>query len=255
MFEADSLRPPGMEFLNDPGPSWEVLENQYIRKPMYYKWQEIPTGCGKGGFTLKFDQKTCSVEPVKWSTPLRKEYFTQQKQDNKTKSPGEKKDKKEGFNVSPSNIVPTGNVEYPKPRAGIDPEDMEWSVGQANRLPEQALAEYYGSDDCISSEVILDQTKLGYGGQAGGKTYGELYATGKDWVKRGGSRFQRYERPPYWQDAGAYRPYEHDIDETLTQGVLLESDNQVRRWDDITRLRSVDGEQYRNNGPLQNSRP
>jgi len=34
MFEADSLRPPGMEFLNPPGPLWGIQEEQYTRAGM-----------------------------------------------------------------------------------------------------------------------------------------------------------------------------------------------------------------------------
>lgn len=243
MFEADSLRPPGLENLNDPGPSWEILEDQYTRKPMYYKWQEMPSTCDKSSFCIKYDPKTNSIVPVKQSPPFKVEYFTQQ---NKTNQQEKKKIKKEGFNTDPEKVLPLSDNNGVYPKSGVDIEDMAWSVGNANRNPEQALSEYYGSDDCVSSDVIIDQTKLGYGGMAGNKTYGEYYSRGKDWIKNHGSKFQRYLHPPFWQDTSS-RPYERDIDETLTSGILLEGNCQVRRFSDIERLRMPNGEQYRFN--------
>lgn len=256
MFEADSLRPPGLEFLNDPGPNYEILENQYMRKPMYYQWQDIPSGCGKGSFMIQYDKKTDSIIPIKPSPPFPNyyQYTPPRYVDKKEGFVSGKQTKKEGFNINASKIVPAADLPFVKPRTGIDPEDLEWDVGRANRTQEQALAEYYGTENCTSSEVIIDQTKIGYGGMAGSQTYGDAFAWGKNFLANGGSRFNRIQSIPFYQDTSSH-PYERDIDETLTQGVVLETDNQVRRWADIERLRINNAEQYRFNGPLQNSRP
>lgn len=256
MFQADSLY--SISGLNkDSNPYYEIQENRKLPKVMSYKWTDIPSGCGNG-FCVKYDSKTNSMVPVKESPPMRDYYQYTGPRYNCTGSKKEgftsgKPIKKEGFNVSASNIKPAGEQKFVYPKAGVNSEDQEWEPGNAHRTAEQRLAEFYGADKCETT-VKFDKTDLGYAEETSGVAYGDLDAWGNNWVKGNGQRFMRIPKIPFYQDTSS-RPYEKDIDETLSQGVLLESDNQIRRWSDMERLVNPRGETYRFNGPLQNSRP
>ena len=255
MFQADSLYSiPGLN--KDSNPYWQVQEDRKLPKVMKYKWTDIPAGCGSG-VALKYDAKTNSMVPIKESPPFPDYYrYTPPRYSNTVKKEGftsGKPTKKENFNVSPSNIKPAGEQKFVYPRAGINEEDQEWEPGSSVMTAEQRLGQYYGTDKCEST-VTFDKTDIGYSEETSGIAYGDLDAWGSNWNKNGGTRFMRIPKIPFNQDTRS-RPYEKDIDETLGVGRLHDSDCQVRRWGDIDRLRVNNGETYRFNGPLQNSRP
>ncbi|MFA6165757.1 MAG: hypothetical protein WC700_04015 [Gemmatimonadaceae bacterium] len=187
MFISDSLRPPGLEHLNTPGPLWALREDQST-------W--TPRSAAQRRQTDRFAASAASGTPQ----------------------------------------LPQGGEKF---SAVGSAEDSPWGVGDPNRTPEQALAEYWG-DGWTTSETQTGAP------ETTGRAYGADYAWGTSWQENGGSRFMRYENIPFWQKGGR-EGYDHDIDETLgTQA--RELDAHVRRWnmDYVTAPR---GQEYRKYGP------
>jgi hypothetical protein len=160
MFVADSLRPPGLEHLNTPGPLYALREDQAIGTPRH------------GG----------------------------------------------------------GNED--------EGEDEAWGLGDPNRTPEQAIAEYWGENKTSSESAIGAPERAE-------RAYGSQYAWGDSWRENGGTRWMRYERIPFWQKGGR-EGCELDPEETLgTQ--MREAGNPVRRWD-LDRVTAPRGQEYRRYG-------
>lgn len=118
-------------------------------------------------------------------------------------------------------------------------EDAPWGAGNANRTPEQAVAEYWGDGWTVS------ETQTGHP-ETMGRAYGSIYAWGDSWQENGGSRFMRRESIPFWQQGGR-EGYDYDIEENLGTSAR-ELDNHVRRWDTDV-LRKPRGQEYRRYGP------
>jgi len=209
MFISDSLRPPGLEHLNTPGPSWALREDQSTWIPR--------AAAGNGASGARSDMP-----------------------------PGARPHGREGFTASAFHSraafpdvagAPTDNGasdQFPYAE-----DDNPWSAGNANRTPEQAMAEYWG-DDKVTSDTMTGAP------ETMGKTSGEMYAWGNSWQENGGTRFMRYESIPFWQ-MGGREGYDQDIEETLGTGAR-EMDNHVRRWD-MDVLRKKRGQEYRQEGP------
>ena len=105
---------------------------------------------------------------------------------------------------------------------GVNPADAPWRVGQVNRTPEAAVAEYWG-DNWSATDTQIGAT------EQAGVAYGAADSWGDGWRENGGTRFMRYESIPFWQKGGRVG-YDYDIEETLgTAG--RELDSNVRRWD------------------------
>jgi hypothetical protein len=187
MFISDSLRPPGLEHLNTPGPLYALREDQSTWEP-------------KGG-----------REP-----------------------PGPRV---EGFAGRPRSGVAAQSVGADVYVYGED--DAPWSVGDPNRTPEQALAEYWGDGWTVSETQTGAPETVGQG-------YGADYAWGASWKENGGTRFMRYESVPFWQFGGR-EGYDYDIEENLGTAAR-ELDGHVRRWD-LDRVRRPRGQEYRRHGP------
>lgn len=215
MFEADSLRPPGMEHLNGPGPLWGILEEQSAY---------TPAGVVSGA------QAFSQVGPQ--DGPPGTHWFP---------APGAR----ERFAAGPASGAPALLTPQEASLYGVQalaPEDSPWSAGNPNRTPEQALAEYWG-DDKVST-----QTMLGSASVQGAKEL-DLYGRGPRWQQNGGSRYMRYPQIPFWQHLkreGADRGTDTFQQSTGTQ--MRESGNPVRGWD-MDRLWKKHGEHYRENTP------
>ena len=191
-FISDSLQPVGLEYLNGPGPNYEILENQstWIR--------------------------SMDVNPnTDWTKPNSKNNFSSK---NKFSA-------KNNFSTE----ITSSDVN----------DDIPWSVGNPNRSAEQAIAEYWG-DNHVSSDTIIGSTEFA------GVTNGQLYASGPDWEKNGGSRFMRYPTIPFWQKGGR-EGVDYDIDETLGFG-MADTGNHVRRWN-MDKLTESKGQNYPMYGP------
>lgn len=175
MFIADSLRPPGLEHFNTPGPLYALREDQST-------WSPIERG-------------------------RRESFAAARRADNDVFLYGE--------------------------------DDAPWDVGDPNRTPEQAVAEYWG-DGWTATETMTGAP------ETMGQAYGAAYAWGDTWQENGGTRFMRYETIPFWQFGGR-EGYEYDIEENLGTAAR-ELDNHVRRWD-MDRVRHPRGQEYRRYGP------
>lgn len=127
-------------------------------------------------------------------------------------------------------------------------EDDGWDEGNPNRTPSQAVEEYWGDGYSESEKPSTEATMLG-AQQQWNPSYGEIYAWGDKWLENGGTRFMRYERPPFWQKGGR-EGYDYEINETLGTGER-ELDAQVRRWD-MDRVRNPRGQEYRRYGARSN---
>jgi hypothetical protein len=193
MFIADSLRPPGLEHMNTPGPLYALREDQANS-------ERAPPG--RGGQALR-------------------ELF-------ESKSPDA-----------------SANA---RPWQGLH-EDDGWGEGNPNRTPSQAIEEYWGDGFVESQKPPTEGTMLGAQDQWN-VSYGELYGWGEEWMKDGGTRFMRYERPPFWQKGGR-EGYDYEIQETLGTAAR-ELDSDVRRWD-LDRVRKPRGEEYRRYGARNGS--
>ena len=208
MFVADSLRPPGLEKLNNTGPLYGIREDTtaFVEKP-YSQYRNPAPALPKGFRSRRRSNRT------------RRESFTPNRE-------------------SP----PSNKNNYGEPIVGASPEDWAWENGDPNRTAEQAVAEYWGEGQVASD---YNETALG-SMEIGGKTHGEVYAEGDNWRENGGTRFMRYPTIPFWQNLSHRGGYDYDIEETLGSG-SRELDNHVRRWD-MSRLRHPRGEENRRYG-------
>jgi hypothetical protein len=123
-------------------------------------------------------------------------------------------------------------------------DDAPWSGGNANRTPEQAMAEYWG-DGRSASETFASGAPNGDTERVG-TSYGSEATWGGAWRENEGSRFMRYETIPMWQKGGR-AGYDLDIEENLGSQAR-ELDGHVRRWD-LSRVRDPRGQEYRSYGP------
>lgn len=239
MFIADSLRPPGLEHLNTPGPLYALREDQST-------WYPPPgTGMGRdadgrlrGGPFGGFPGGPHGGGP----------YAGPSYGGGQPESPP--KGRREGFSPHPYGDL--GSPGWASPPWGPPPagdgdpdvflygeEDAPWSAGRANRTPEQAVAEYWG-DGWTATDTMTGHT------ETMGRAYGGDYGWGDTWQENGGSRFMRFPSIPYWQKGGR-EGYDGDIEETLgTQA--RELDGHVRRWS-MEILRNPRGQEYRRYGP------
>lgn len=241
MFTADSLRPPGLERLNAPGPSWALREDQSTwepaelarsgragpapadrrRPPCQTRAPRFaPDRPGREGFAGTPAQMAQVVRraggglPVAWGTLTAARY--------------------------PQDDVSVAQLGAGARRApGGEGEEDAWDDGNPNRSAEEALAEYYGDGQ------VESRTQLGAKEQVG-RSYGSLFAWGDAWQENGGSRLMRYESIPFWRKGG-HEGYDYDIEEDLgTQ--MRETGNPVRRWP-MDRMRRAAGQEYRTLGP------
>ncbi len=261
MFVADSLRPPGYEHLNTPGPLWELKEDQstWLARPGArngaYQRPHDPYGPQKEGFAPRPQRAPSAPEqyPGRQVQPNRKERLTSQRDDHRQLAP--KHRQREGFRGNGVRSVgyfggyTEGGLPPPPQQPhdyhdGVEvfaygEEDAPWGRGDPNRTPEQAVAEYWG-DDWTTSDTMIGAP------ETAGKAYGGVYSWGDRWKENGGTRYQRYPEIPFWQKGGR-EGYELDIEETLgTAG--RELDAHVRRWD-MDKLRDPRGQEYRSYGP------
>ncbi len=256
MFVADSLRPPGLEHLNGPGPLYELREDQtestawrvlppqpdHRRPPRPPKASKMPgvrelfgskndeaarpaKGTGASGSFVdipRLGTKKAAVPLVApWSGPR----ATRDSQHSQ---------------LRPLRLDREGRFRgVPDPDPQYDEEEGPWDAGDPNRTPEQAVAEYWG-DDKVPTETSIGAP------ETVGVAYGNLYAWGDSWQDNGGTRLMRWTSPPFWQKGGR-EGYDYDIEENLgTAG--RELDNHVRRWP-LDRIRDHRGEEYRRYGP------
>ena len=132
MFIADSLRPPGLEHLNAPGPLYALREDQST-------WH-FPPGTGMG---------------------------REAKPGTSRGSP-----RTEGFAPRPAGSPPWGGPPAGDGDSDVflyGEEDAPWSAGRPNRTPEQAVAEYWG-DGWTATDTMLGHTETM--GRAYGSEYG-----------------------------------------------------------------------------------
>lgn len=215
MFTADSLRPPGLEHLNDAGPLYAIREDRA-------EWaaQRPP--------------------PLPWAPPREAPRAPQHTREGFAARgpagpwpPGTESGGPRGLPLAPLSGSADGVSLFGSPSGAAR---GDW--GAPNRLPEEAVAEYWGS-------APPSRTAIGAPERAG-RTYGESSSWGAAWAENGGSRFMRYETIPFWQRGGE-RAYEADIEETLGT-YPREMGGHVRRWD-MGALREPRGQSYRRLGP------
>ncbi|HVE12390.1 MAG TPA: hypothetical protein VNI01_03260 [Elusimicrobiota bacterium] len=192
MFVSDSLRPPGLEHLNTPGPLYALRE----------------------------DQST-------WNRP---------RPARQPAGPAARPSPGPAARPSPA---PVARSSAGSRRESFAPRALPWGRGDLNPGPAQAVAEYW-SDTKATEDTAVGSSEFM------GETYGAESAWGEDWPDRGGTRFMRYESPPFWQKGGR-EGYDYDIEETLGASAR-ETDNHVRRWD-MDRLREPRGDEHHALGP------
>ncbi len=270
MFISDSLRPPGLERLNVPGPLFGIREDQSNSERVFHGMSDskarlaavqkaVPTQRSAAraaapqpaAAALKaagFDRKM--VPPSKSGMTNAKSNFSASlaistgepaiaragaKPATATAAPS-----KSTMAARPARWVdPIGLLDDTTPPPGADAGDEAWSMGNPNRLPEQAMAEYWGE-----GKVPTGRTYQGEEDQTG-TAYGSLYSWGNTWQQNGGTRFMRKPAIPFWQRLSR-EGADYDIEETLGTAAR-ETDGLVRRWD-MSRLRSPGGEEYRRYG-------
>lgn len=209
-FVADSLRPPGLEHLNTPGPLYALREDAGAERP--YLGTHDQEGPG-GGYALGGGRG--APRPRDAGHP-------------------------EAFTGRPA---PTEDDEP----LGGDDGDEAWAPGDANRTPEQALAEYWGEGWSATRLLGAATAPAGDGvawGRAAGRD-GALAAPCRG-GRAPGARFMRYEAIPFWQKGGR-EGYDADIEETLGQATR-EMGAHVRRFD-MERYRAPRGDAYLRPGP------
>ena len=244
MFIADSLRPPGYEHLNTPGPLWELKEDQSTWLPRpgarngAYQRPHAPYGPSQRPQASRNPQ--APARPARPARGGRKEGLTSQRdgfRGNGVRSVGYFGGYTEGGLPPP----PQQPHDY---HDGVEvfaygEDDAPWGRGDPNRTPEQAVAEYWGEDWTTSDTMIGAPETMG-------RAYGSMYSWGDRWKENDGTRFQRYESIPFWQKGGR-EGYDLDIEENLgTAG--RELDAHVRRWS-MDKLRQPRGQEYRSYGP------
>ena len=252
MFISDSLRPPGLERLNTPGPNWAIQEDQssWLPKDQRGVLAKASADCriSKGAVVrqarapprppLSFlpPQGLAAASMLYPKTP---EIIARELASANTHASS--RGQRERFAAAPAAQLQrpsdraTGRTDsYGKKSynfAGIDPLEAPrpnprlWGpngAGRTNMDPEAAVAEYW-SDDWPSGATTIGSTEIA------NAEYGAVESWGDRWQENGGTRFMRYESIPFWQKGGR-SGYEYDIEETLgTAGRELDSD--VRRWD------------------------
>ena len=120
-FISDSLQPPGLEYLNGPGPKFELLEDQstWIRD-------------------------TPMNSP--FNPPIKKVHW------------GDQKDNFQAQNLPLQSQNSTNDLISEFTSMDIN-DDIPWSTGNPNRSAEQAIAEYWG-DNKVSSDTIIGSTEF-----------------------------------------------------------------------------------------------
>ena len=209
MFISDSLQPPGLEYLNGPGPNYELLEDQstWIRT--------VDIEPENGPLSGHFNSLGNSLGNSSNNS-------SNNSSGNASSSNNSKKDK---FVAKSDTEEEISNDVY---------DDIPWSVGNPNRSAEQAIAEYWG-DNHVSSDTIIGSTEFN------GVKNGDIFAWGPSWKQNGGSSFMRYPTIPFWQQGGR-EGIDYDIDETLGVGIF-DSDTHVRGWD-MDKLTKPRGQDY-----------
>jgi hypothetical protein len=128
MFVSDSLRPPGLEHLNTPGPLYALREDQSTWVP--------------GSNTLIRGTESRNIRVARG-----REGFASRR----GRAPA----------------APTGDADVtPADMYLYDEGDAPWSRGQPNRTPEQAVAEYWGDNWTVSETTTGAPEQMGqaYGG-------------------------------------------------------------------------------------------
>ena len=122
---ADSYRPPGLEYLNDAGPAYELLEDRstWIRDTPMNSPFNAPKKVHWGDQKSNQDQKS--------------NFQTSNNQDQKN---------------SENELI----TEFTSMDVN---DDIPWSTGNPNRSAEQAIAEYWG-DNKVSSDTIIGSTEF-----------------------------------------------------------------------------------------------
>lgn len=258
MFISDSLRPPGLEHLNNPGPLYDIREDQVMFRapdktnpgagppPTFRKDAAALTAFKKAGAFGRDSVGLSTFNPAVSG----KESFAGRPETKRASNKKEKFAGSSGFVFTPQSRLLVGshvsNAVLPGQKdiiglyeaAGESVTDDEaWGEGDPSRSPEQAMAEYLGFDR-VPTTAVRQQER-------GGKTYGEVYAWSDRWEQNGGSRFMRYEKIPFWR-LGGRQGYDYDIDETLGTEVR-ETGNPVFKVD-LDRMRNPRGQEYRRYG-------
>jgi len=125
MLVADSIRPPGLEHLNTPGPLYGILEDQVADRHSAGP-QMGRSGAGRGS----------------WGG-CKKEAF----------APGAPRS-------SPATGAGRGRA-GPDPMVGVAPTEWGWDGGDPNRTAEQAIAEYWGEGHVESTALGAAEQKSG----------------------------------------------------------------------------------------------
>lgn len=229
-FIAESLRPPGRESLNGYGPLYGTLQDQ----------------------TFVSNQVYPETTNVVW-----KDEIPGAAKDRNTTFSGETATKKEKFTTCPPPQTQSGTMKQarvstaaPEPVYGyFDPADpTNTTPPDPTRTPDQAIADYWGEGN-VESESTLRLYEFGPPHNKA-ITNQQRFAEGPLWREAGGTRYQRYEHPPRWQNAKRGKP-DYNIDGTLGMG-MKDTGNHVRKWD-MDRIRNFRGEEYRRYGPRNTS--
>lgn len=252
MFISDSLRPPGLEHLNTPGPLYALREDQSTWIP-----QNGPPSRQAGRPPGRQAGRPPSQAGRPPSRPPSQAGRPQSRQAGRPQSrqPGRPPSRA----GPPQDSVPLDSVPLEGAAQGVPrgkesfagrPDDGEsdvylygdddapWGRGDPNRTPEQAVAEYWGDNHTVSDTMTGAPETMG-------QAYGDRYAWGDTWRENDGTRFMRRETIPFWQKGGR-EGIDGDIEETLgTAG--RELDNHVRRWD-MDAVRDPRGQETRRYG-------
>ena len=234
MFISDSLRPPGLERLNGPGPDWAILEDQssWLPKSQVGKLAAASSRCSLAEGARRADPYAAPRDPTTFLPPqglarasmvapptpmviARRDAALARAAAGRRALGGSR----ESFAAGPQNTRVAGPLRSagaPRAAYGVDllespePNPRLWGPdgpGRTNMDPAAAVAEYW-SDDWPAAATTVGSTEIA------NVEYGAVESWGDRWQENGGTRFMRYESIPFWQQGGR-SGYEYDIEETL----------------------------------------
>ncbi len=255
MFQADSLRPPGMEHLNDAGPLYSILEDR-----TQFPVPKMAPARAAAAFHADFTRAARGGLPRSEKEGFSAGPYGPGLTNTFDSTSGPKGSPMVG-GCSYGGLGPApGTARYSQyearvsssaaPVPGVDPDDWGWTGGRPNRTAEEAISEYWGDGAVESTPLAQVMTTLG-AMEVGGPTFGDRTAWGDQWRENGGTRAMRRPEIPFYQNLSRGREYDRDIRETIGSGTL-EFDSQVRAWD-TQKMRDPRGEEYRRYGPRSSS--
>ena len=236
MFVADSLRPPGLENLNGPGPLWALNEDQFARS----RAGPGPLERARVGAQTIVPPPGVAAADMPWG-------------DGKASRTPEQAVAEYYGTADPTGQA-NSSVLLAAETAGFIPRGTEGMQGRAYDVNGDYTAFDRGLGKKFAGTRFERRTEIPRWQRAGHRA--QLY-TSRSWREPGAGEFGKWSRSDGQPLERAWNPFSQDsqvvgdTDETLGSGSDEWGGNmvgQVRGWD-MRRLRNPQGEQYRTQGP------